>query len=123
MVSRTLIMASLVASMFALVAVPASAGGSYGALAHSDSTGGFGWAVNLPSQSAANRSALSKCGGAGCSIVTEFWKTCAAYAVGQNGIWGWATDRNRDHVKHRAVRNCSTHGAGCKVSVWACTGH
>ena len=121
MTTRRPITALMLAAALMLAGAPALAGNSYGALAHSDSSGGYGWAVNHPSQSSANRAALHKCG-RDCQIVTQFWNTCAAYAIGHRGVWGWATAETGHDAKRRAVANCASHGGGCGVKVWACAG-
>ncbi len=98
---------------------PAKADSNYGALAHNDKTGGFGWAVDRPSKSAASHAALHKCGH-GCKVVTVFWNTCAAYATGHHHIWGWSVGNTNNEAKQSAVLKCSENGSGCRPKVWAC---
>ena len=98
---------------------PAKADNNYGALAHNDKTGAFGWAVDRPSKNAASHVALHKCGH-GCKVVTVFWNTCAAYATGHHHVWGWSAGDSNDEAKRRAVSKCSDVGTGCRAKVWAC---
>lgn len=86
---------------------------------------GRAWAYvyNYPSANAARRGALARCRGR-CSRVNTFRNSCGAYAVANNGGWGWSANyRNRRAAQSRALYECRRHnpGQGCRIRVWACT--
>ncbi|CAN1210125.1 DUF4189 domain-containing protein [Tumidithrix helvetica PCC 7403] len=92
---------------------------SFGAIAHSRSTGDKGYAWNYSTRAAAERSALSQCtsiSGAGdCRVLIWVRNACMSISEGSNGAvgTGWATDTSTaedqaDNVcRNYGGRNCA----------------
>jgi hypothetical protein len=102
----------------------------YGALALIAGRGqAYGWAVDLPTQSAANELALKECNGSNpgnCKVVMEFKNACASYAIDNNKStaqgWAWAADKA--WTDSEATKLCNARGgsgSSCFVKVWGCT--
>lgn len=86
----------------------------------------WGWAVDYPSQTDADRRALNECG-YGCSIVMRFSNTCAAYAADQahgSTVYGWAHGYSSSSgAQNGALSECRLRGGAgsqCIVRVWGC---
>ncbi len=92
----------------------------YGSLAYSYQTGDWGWAVDYPTQGQANYQALYECGHT-CQVVLEFHNTCAAFALGDYGAYGWAWGPNPDQVQDSALDYCLQNAGSCEIVNWACT--
>jgi hypothetical protein len=80
--------------------------GTWGAIAIAP-TGGWGLSTNMTSKQAAERDAVEKCSqfNTGCELRVAFDK-CAAYAVADDGTYGWATDSTVDLARGKAVSDC-----------------
>ena len=98
----------------------AHAADMYGALAYDSSSGAYGWAVDHRTQRGANADAMRRCGGS-CSVVMRFWNSCAAFASGSRGVYGWADSQSGGRAQQAALNNCAARGRNCAVKVWACT--
>lgn len=103
----------------------------YGALALVTGRGNlYGWAVDLPTQEAANKRALDECtqfGTGTCTVVMEFRNACASYAVDStrsSTAYGWAYGLDKNIVDNDANSQCQNRGGSgsqCSVQVWGCT--
>lgn len=102
------------------MAASASADDMYGALAYNADDGSFGWAVDFPTQKQANAKALKECGD-DCEVAMEFQNTCASFAMGSKGAYGWAYAPTKKEAQEMALDYCSERGRNCEVKVWACT--
>lgn len=96
----------------------------YGAIAYDISTGAWGWSGDFPSQQAADRYALQKCGTRGrkCMIVSRFLNGCGALAVGEASVWGSGRAGSKSAAERFALSECNKRGHGCSLRAWACTG-
>jgi hypothetical protein len=95
----------------------------WGAIAINTSSRAWAWVVNHPDAAVARRYALARCNG-NCNRVLTFRNSCAAYALANNGGWGWSQGyRDRVGAESRAMYECNRYnpGQGCRVRVWACT--
>lgn len=80
--------------------------GIWGAIAIAPS-GGWGLSTNMSSKQAAEKDAVEKCSqfNTGCELRAAFDK-CAAYAIAEDGTYGWATDASIDQARNKAIVNC-----------------
>ncbi len=101
-----------------IAASPASAQSLWGAVAYGPN-GAWAYAYDFPSRGAAQRAAMSKCGGR-CTNTLTFADSCGAYAVGHNA-YGWGNSANREEAMTIAMRECRVRTTGCSVRVWSCT--
>ena len=92
----------------------------FGALAYDMATHHYGWAVNYPTQKAADAAARNGCG-TGCKVREKFFGTCAAYATNAAHHFGWAKKATRREAELAAVEACGKEAAGCAVKVWGCS--
>ena len=102
----------------ALVAATAPALASHGALATAED-GRFGWSHDYRTQFEADRKALQECGRR-CSILFQFRDTCAAYATGYGGAYGWERHDNERYAREIALERCLQHARDCRVRVSTC---
>lgn len=103
----------------------------YGALSMATGRGNlYGWAVDLPTQEAANKRSLDECNQFGtgtCTVVMEFRNACASYAIDSarsNTAYGWAYGSDKGSVDVDAINQCTSRGGSgsqCSVRVWGCT--
>ena len=106
-------------------------GGKYGALALIIGRGNlYGWAVDLPTQEAANKRSLDECtrfGTGTCTVMMEFRNACASYAIDSarsSTAYGWAYAADKNSADIEAINECSNRGGAgsqCSVRVWGCT--
>ena len=98
----------------------------WGALAIDSNQGpSWGWAVDYPTQEAAERRALSECGQQ-CRVVMRFSGECAAYAADQakgSTVYSWANGyQTGSGAQGRALSECQQKGGtSCIVRSWGCT--
>lgn len=99
----------------------AFAANQYGSLAYDVDSKSYGWAVDYPTQAAANKRALSECGSE-CSVVLEFQNTCAAFSMGSDA-YGFAIGETRAAAETAAEDACDDKSSedDCLVKVWGCT--
>ena len=100
---------------------------SFGAIAYSRSSGGYGYSFGHPSRRVAEGVALGHCrndakGAGDCGVLVWFWNACAALAVAPNGSYGGDHAPDRARAERSAVRTCASHGGvGCRVVRWVCS--
>jgi serine/threonine-protein kinase len=99
-------------------AAPASSKKPWGAVAYSSTTGAFGYAVDRPSQRAAETEAFRLCG-SDCDVIKSFRNGCGAIADAERHF-AWDTGASREIAEMKARKKCG--GSSCKTAVWACTG-
>ncbi|AVM01096.1 hypothetical protein C6V83_13380 [Gordonia iterans] len=92
----------------------------FGAIALSVSTGNYGWAVNYPTQAAAESAAVSKCNASDCISRIWFKNACGALAQSQaNQYWGWDWGVTRAQAISKAFTQVK--GANPRVLTVQCT--
>jgi len=85
---------------------------SYGAMAYSKSTGGYGYAWGQATRADAERVALRNCDGSDASIEVHGQNAWIAFAHGSDGASGWAwSDSSAADARKRAAAQCAKHGA------------
>jgi hypothetical protein len=107
--------AAILAALAAWLAFAAPALARYGAFAHDDSTGRYGFAWNEETQQQADERALRDCGGKDkCKVEFRFGAgQCAAFATPKSGnVWGGAWRDTEDGAKLAAVEDCQKHTSG-----------
>jgi hypothetical protein len=111
-------------SLFILALLPGPAWSTdfFGAIAYSPRTGADGWAKDHPSQDAAERAALSACGqsASDCRGVLWFKNGCGALAVSAK-VYGWGWGTTQALADAEAIKACTKHALGCKVTRQICT--
>jgi hypothetical protein len=86
----------------------------------------YGWAVDWPSWTEADRRALQECQrlGGNCQVVLRFKGGCGAYAADQakgSSVYGWGTAIRRQEAENRAWDEARQRGATNLVTrVWGC---
>ena len=111
-----------IAFLLLLIAAPALAQEYFGAIAYSPHSGAHGWAKDHPSRAAAERAALAACRkhAKDCRNVLWFKNGCGALAVSAKAYgWGWGSTQAL--ADGEAIKACSKHATGCKVTSQACT--
>ena len=95
----------------------------YGAIAYSPNTGAYGYAYGKSCQAEAENTALSYCNGPDVQIVVWCQNACAALAVSDNGIYGYAHADSRKEAERLALRYCRDAG-GCnpRIRCWVSCG-
>jgi hypothetical protein len=96
----------------------------YGALAYDTGTGAVGWSYDFADQAGAEQKALSGCSAHGnsCKVVYDFWNSCAALAVADDGSYAVGRGETEDQANDEAIIACSETGQNCSVQAWSCTG-
>ncbi len=92
---------------------------NFGAIAYDRASGSWGVSYDYPSQSAANARALRDCHG-NCSVVVQYYGTCAAYAVGPGTASGFGWHDDERIALRRAVAECNKQGEQCRPIVTVC---
>ena len=113
--------AGFAALLVTLAAGPAFAG--YGAFAHDEATGKYGFSWNEKTQNDADKAALKGCASDKCKIVFRTGPgQCGAIAMNPDGkIWGGALRPKRDAAELAAIENCQKRTPGqCKVKGAEC---
>jgi hypothetical protein len=86
--------------------------------------GAFGEAYDFPSISDAQQSALSKCNGGTCRVVTTTKHGCGAFAVdfvNPCGARGWGKAPRLGHAQNEALRGCYKDGGKeCVIRTFFC---
>jgi hypothetical protein len=102
---RTITAAGL-AALILTAASPALAG--YGAFAHDESTGKYGFSWNEANQRQAEDAAIKSCNTTGCKVVFRVGpKQCGAIALTDDGkIWGGAYRPTKAAAELAAIQNC-----------------
>lgn len=122
-VIRALVVASLFLATATLMLVAANTARAAGALAIG-SCGAFGEAFDFQSIEQASQSALSKCQGESCRIVTIAKRGCAAFAVdfaNPCGAHGWGKGPRLGGSQNAALEACYRDGGKeCVIRTFFC---
>ena len=108
-------------ALLILSATPALA--AYGAFAHDEATGRYGFSWNQETQHHADEVAIKGCNSPGCKVVFRTGpRECGAIALSANGkAWGGAKRQKRDVAELAAMENCQKHTHGqCRVKGSEC---
>jgi uncharacterized protein DUF4189 len=122
-VIRALVVASLFLAIATLMTVAVSTARAAGALAIG-SCGAFGEAFDFGSIAQASQSALSKCSGESCRVVTTAKRGCAAFAVdfvNPCGAHGWGKGPRLGGSQNAALEACYRDGGKeCVIRTFFC---
>ena len=122
-VIRMLVAASLFLATATLMMVAVSTARAAGALAIG-SCGAFGEAFDFQSVEQASQSALSKCQGESCRVVTTARRGCAAFAVdfvNPCGAHGWGKGPRLGGSQNAALEACYRDGGKeCVIRTFFC---
>jgi len=122
-VIRALVVASLFLATATLMLVAVNTARAAGALAIG-SCGAFGEAFDFQSVEQASQSALSKCQGESCRIVTTAKRGCAAFAVdfvNPCGAHGWGKGPRLGGSQNAALEACYRDGGKeCVIRTFFC---
>ena len=120
---RALVVASLMLATATLMLVTFNAARAAGALAIG-SCGAFGEAFDFSSTAEASQSALSKCQGDACRVVTTAKRGCAAFAVDFTnpcGAHGWGKGPRLGGSQNKALQACYKDGGKeCVIRTFFC---
>jgi len=120
---RALVAVSLLLAMAAVMLVTATRAPAAGALAIG-TCGAYGEAYDFHSLPQARKTALSKCQGDGCRVVTTVKRGCAAFAVNYaNGCdaHGWGKADKLGHAQNASLRSCYHDGGkDCVIRTFFC---
>ena len=94
------------AVLILMAASPALA--EYGAFAHDEATGKYGFSWNEANQRQAEDAAIKSCNTTGCKVVFRLGpKQCGAIALTDDGkIWGGSTRPTRAAAELAAIQGC-----------------
>ncbi len=122
-VVRALVVASLFLATATLLTVTVNAARAAGALAIG-SCGAFGEAFDFGSIDQASQSALAKCQGESCRVVTTARRGCAAFAVdfaNPCGAHGWGKGPRLGGSQNAALEACYRDGGKeCVIRTFFC---
>ena len=120
---RMLVVASLFLATATLMLVAVKTARAAGALAIG-TCGAFGEAFDFPSVEQASQSALSKCQGESCRVVTTARRGCAAFAVdfvNPCGAHGWGKGPRLGGSQNAALEACYRDGGKeCVIRTFFC---
>jgi hypothetical protein len=120
---RALVAASLVVATAMLMLVAVNTARAAGALAIG-SCGAFGEAYDFSTVDEARQSALSKCKGETCRVVTTAKRSCAAFAVDFTnpcGAHGWGKGPRLGRSQNQALESCYKDGGKeCVIRTFFC---
>jgi Domain of unknown function (DUF4189) len=122
-VMRALVAGALLLATAMLMLVTVQTARAAGALAVG-SCGAYGEAFDFHSVDDARKTALSKCTGASCRVVTTVKRGCAAFAVDFTdpcGANGWGKGARLGRTQNDALKSCY-HGGGkeCVIRTFFC---
>ncbi len=122
-VIRALVVASLMLATATLMLVVANTARAAGALAIG-TCGAFGEAFDFHTTEEARQSALTKCQGEGCRVVTTSRRGCAAFAVdfaNPCGAHGWGKGTRLGRSQNDALAACYKDGGKeCVIRTFFC---
>jgi hypothetical protein len=95
--------------------------GPFGAIAVSDGSGHFGWAIERATAAAAKAAAIGNCKADDCYIVVALEGACGAVAKGADGVEYWGRQPTRFEAERRAMRECEAKTTDCKPVAWSCS--
>lgn len=120
---RVIVVASLLFAIATMTFVTVSVARAAGALAVGQ-CGAFGVAYDYDSVAAARDSALSKCQGDACRVVTTSKRSCAAFAVDfadPCGAFGWGRGAKLGATQNSALEACYREGGKeCVIRTFFC---
>lgn len=120
---RALVAASLLFAIATLMVVAVNTARAAGALAVG-SCGAFGEAYDFDTITAARQTALSKCQGEACRVVTTPKRGCAAFAVdfaNPCGAYGWGQGSRLGRTQNAALEACYKEGGKeCVIRTFFC---
>jgi Domain of unknown function (DUF4189) len=120
---RALVVASLLLAIATLMMVAVNTARAAGALAIG-TCGAYGEAFDYGSLDAARQSALSKCQGEACRVVTTAKRGCAAFAVdfaNPCGAHGWGKGPRLGRSQNDALEACYRDGGKeCVIRTFFC---
>ena len=120
---RALVVASLLLAIATLMMVAVNTARAAGALAIG-TCGAYGEAFDYGSLDAARQSALSKCQGEACRVVTTAKRGCAAFAVDFTnpcGAHGWGKGPRLGRSQNDALEACYKDGGKeCVIRTFFC---
>src|SRR5690348_7649789 len=120
---RALVAASLLLATAALMFVAVNTARAAGALAIG-ACGAYGEAFDFRTVEEARASALSKCSGSGCQVVTTARRGCAAFAVdfaNPCGASGWGKGPRLGRSQNAALEACYKGGGKeCVIRTFFC---
>jgi Domain of unknown function (DUF4189) len=99
---------------------PAAADDNYGAIAFSQDSGNYGYAIDYDSRRSAEADALKECGD-GCEVVVWFKNACGALATGDDNGYGTGWASNHADAEDIAMSACNKNSSNCSVLRWQCT--
>lgn len=108
------------ASALWLLATPAFAVDTYGAIAFSESTGAHGTSWNYDNRWQAEQRAILECGRPDCQVLVWGRNTCLSLAVGNNNGYGWAWNNDPHTAQQRAMWECSARTLKCHTVTTFC---
>ncbi|RDV05290.1 DUF4189 domain-containing protein [Undibacter mobilis] len=121
--ARVVVVASLLFAIATMTFVTVSIARAAGALAVG-SCGAFGEAYDYASVAAAHESALAKCQGDACRVVTTSKRTCTAFAVdfaNPCGAFGWGQGGKLGVTQNAALEACYREGGKeCVIRTFFC---
>ncbi len=95
---------------------------SFGAIAYSPGTGGYGYSFKLANRAEAEKRAIQECGKDDCKVATWFFNNCGALAIGKNGAWGGANGNTERIAQAAAQRRCAKEGGtNCEIKFTQCS--
>lgn len=122
-VMRALVVAALLLASVTLMLVAVNTARAAGALAIG-SCGAFGEAYDFRNIEEARQSALTKCQGETCRVVTTVKRGCAAFAVDFTnpcGAHGWGKGPRLGRTQNEALRSCYKDGGKeCVIRTFFC---
>ncbi len=122
-VMRALVAAALLVATAMLMAVTLNTARAAGALAIG-TCGAYGEAYDFHTPDEARKSALSKCSGKACRVVTTVKRGCAAFAVDFGnpcGAHGWGKGPKLGGTQNEALKSCYRDGGkDCVIRTFFC---
>ena len=122
-VMRVVVVAALLVASVTLMLVAVNTARAAGALAIG-SCGAFGEAYDFGNVEEARQSALTKCRGDTCRVVTTVRRGCAAFAVDFTnacGAHGWGKGPRLGRTQNEALRSCYKDGGKeCVIRTFFC---
>ena len=89
----------------------------FGAIAYSTQTGRYGWSYGAADQPTAERIALTNCAAVDAFIVAWAHHSHLAFAIGDNGGYGYAWATKAAEAGRQAITNCSNQTTNCRLVV------
>lgn len=95
---------------------------SFGAIAYSPSTGGYGYSFKYANRTEAEKRAVKECGKSDCEVATWFFNNCGALATDSKGAWGGGHGDNERGAQVAAQTRCTKEGGTkCEIKFTQCS--